>query len=71
MFDTGVWNEEVLKKRAGHYKLTVEEYKTSNMLATEITSKDVAALVVAMTSEAFSKTTGSQIPIDGGNDRVI
>ena len=71
VFDTGVWNEEVLKKRAGHYKLTVGEYKTSNMLATEITSKDVAALVVAMTSEAFSKTTGSQIPIDGGNDRVI
>jgi len=71
VFDTGVWSDEVLQKRAEHYKLTVDEYKTSNLLATEITSADVANLVVTMSGSTFSKTTGAQIPIDGGNDRVI
>ncbi|MCB1616156.1 MAG: bifunctional aldolase/short-chain dehydrogenase [Pseudomonadales bacterium] len=71
VFDTGVWTEEVLKKRAAHYGLTVEEYKTNNVLKTEITSADVAAMVVALCSPVFSKTTGAQVPIDGGNERVI
>ena len=71
VFDTGVWTEEVLHKRASHYGLSVEEYKTDNVLKTEITSKDVATLVCALAGAAFSKTTGTQIPIDGGNDRVI
>ena len=51
--------------------MTIEEYKTSNMLHAEIRSEDVADLVVAMAGDAFSKTTGAQLPIDGGNDRVI
>ena len=51
--------------------MTVDEYKTSNLLKVEITSKDVANLVCAMAGPVFSKTTGAQIPIDGGNDRVI
>ena len=71
VFDTGVWSEEVLQERASHYGLTVEEYKTNNMLHTEITSQDVANLVVTMAGDAFSKTTGAQVPIDGGNDRVV
>ena len=71
VFDTGVWTEEVLEKRAEHYGLTVNEYKTNNMLKTEITSSDVAELVCTMAGATFSKTTGAQVPIDGGNDRVI
>ena len=71
VFDTGVWTEDVLQKRATHYGLSIEEYKTKNVLKTEITSKDVATLVCTMAGAAFSKTTGAQIPIDGGNDRVI
>ena len=71
VFDTGVWTEEVLQERATHYGLSIEEYKTNNVLKTEITSKDVATLVCAMAGAVFSKTTGAQIPIDGGNDRVI
>jgi rhamnose utilization protein RhaD (predicted bifunctional aldolase and dehydrogenase)/NAD(P)-dependent dehydrogenase (short-subunit alcohol dehydrogenase family) len=71
VFDTGVWTEEVLNKRAEHYGMTVEEYKTNNMLKAEITSHDVAAMVVTMAGNSFSKTTGAQVPIDGGNDRVI
>lgn len=71
VFDTGVWSDDILTKRAEHYGLSVEEYKTNNMLKTEITSADVANLVVTMAGNTFSKTTGAQVPIDGGNDRVI
>lgn len=71
VFDTGVWIPEVLEKRAKHYGMSIEEYKTNNVLKTEVTSKDVAALACAMASPLFAKTTGAQIPIDGGNDRVI
>ena len=49
----------------------VEAYKTNNLLGVEITSTDVARLIVALCSPAFMKTTGAQIPIDGGTDRTI
>ena len=71
VFDTGIWSDEVLKARAAHYKMTVQEYKTKNILKTEITSHDVAELACEMCGPLFAKTTGAQIPIDGGNDRVI
>jgi rhamnose utilization protein RhaD (predicted bifunctional aldolase and dehydrogenase)/NAD(P)-dependent dehydrogenase (short-subunit alcohol dehydrogenase family) len=71
VFDTGIWTKDVLEKRAAHYKMSVEEYKKSNLLKTEITSKDVARMVCELAGPVFSKTTGAQIPIDGGNDRVI
>lgn len=71
VFDTAIWTKDVLEKRAKHYGVSVEEYKKSNLLKTEITSKDVGRLVSVLAGEAFLKTTGAQIPIDGGNDRVI
>lgn len=71
VFDTGIWSDEVLKKRAENYNLTVDEYKKNNLLKTEIKSKDVANLIVQMCGRSFSKTTGAQISIDGGNERVI
>ena len=71
VFDTGIWTEEVLTKRAAHYGVTVEEYKTNNILQTEVTSKDVASLACAMAGPVFAKTTGAQVPVDGGNERVI
>lgn len=71
VFDTAIWTKEVLEKRAAHYRMSVADYKKSNLLKTEITSKDVAELVCAMAGPVFAKTTGAQIPIDGGNDRVI
>lgn len=71
VFDTGIWTDEILEGRASHYGMTLEEYKTRNLLKVEICSKDVAALVCVLVGPAFSKTTGAQIPIDGGNDRVI
>ena len=71
VFDTAIWTDEVLQKRAKSYGLTVEEYKTNNILKTEITSRHVADLVCMMAGQSFAKTTGAQIPIDGGNERVI
>lgn len=71
VYDTGIWTEEVLQTRAKHYGLTVEEYKTNNVLRKEVTSADVANLAVAMTGPLFSKITGAQLPVDGGNERVI
>jgi len=71
VFDTGLWTEEVLEARARHYGLSVQEYKTKNILKTEISSHDVAELGCEMCGPLFAKTTGAQLPIDGGNDRVI
>lgn len=71
VFDTGIWTDEVLASRARHYGLTVDEYKRKNLLRTEITSRDVAELAAEMCGPLFAKTTGAQLPIDGGNDRVI
>ena len=71
VFDTGIWTEAQLSARAEHYGMTVEEYKTNNILKTEVTSQDVAQLISIIAGPAFSKTTGAQVPIDGGNDRVI
>ena len=71
VFDTGIWTEEVLQSRARHYGMSVQEYKTKNVLRTEISSADVAELASEMCGPLFAKTTGAQIPIDGGNDRVI
>ncbi len=71
VYDTALWTPDVLHQRAKHYGLTIEAYKTKNILKTEVRSKDVAELVCALVGPAFAKTTGAQIPIDGGNERVI
>jgi rhamnose utilization protein RhaD (predicted bifunctional aldolase and dehydrogenase)/NAD(P)-dependent dehydrogenase (short-subunit alcohol dehydrogenase family) len=71
VFDTGLWTEQVLQQRAASYGLTVEQYKTNNVLHIEVTSRDVAELAAEMCGPLFSKTTGAQLPVDGGNDRVI
>jgi NAD(P)-dependent dehydrogenase (short-subunit alcohol dehydrogenase family)/rhamnose utilization protein RhaD (predicted bifunctional aldolase and dehydrogenase) len=71
IFDTGIWTEEVLQARAAHYHMTVQEYKTRNLLGVELNSKDVAEMIAEMLGPLFGKITGAQIPIDGGSDRVI
>jgi rhamnose utilization protein RhaD (predicted bifunctional aldolase and dehydrogenase)/NAD(P)-dependent dehydrogenase (short-subunit alcohol dehydrogenase family) len=71
VFDTAIWTPEILAARANHYGLTVEQYKTNNVLGVEISSRDVAELAVAMCGPLFAKTTAAQVPVDGGNDRVI
>jgi rhamnose utilization protein RhaD (predicted bifunctional aldolase and dehydrogenase)/NAD(P)-dependent dehydrogenase (short-subunit alcohol dehydrogenase family) len=71
VFDTGIWTDEVLQARAASYGLSVDEYKRNNILGTEVTSRDVAELAAEMCGPVFAKTIGAQIPIDGGNERVI
>jgi rhamnose utilization protein RhaD (predicted bifunctional aldolase and dehydrogenase)/NAD(P)-dependent dehydrogenase (short-subunit alcohol dehydrogenase family) len=71
VFDTGIWTDEVLEARAKHYGLSVKEYKTNNVMKVEVNSVDVAELAAEMCGVLFSKTTAAQVPVDGGNDRVI
>ena len=71
VFDTGIWSDEVLAARAASYGLTIEQYKKNNVLRTEVTSRDVAELTAELLGPLFAKTTGAQIPVDGGNERVI
>jgi rhamnose utilization protein RhaD (predicted bifunctional aldolase and dehydrogenase)/NAD(P)-dependent dehydrogenase (short-subunit alcohol dehydrogenase family) len=71
VFDTELWTPEALQRSAERYGLTVEEYKTRNLMKTEIRSANVSEMVSAMAGPVFGKTTGAQVPVDGGNDRII
>jgi NAD(P)-dependent dehydrogenase (short-subunit alcohol dehydrogenase family) len=71
VFDTRLWTPEMLAERARQHGIDVETYKRRNLLHAEITSEDVARAVVALCDDTFRVTTGAQIPIDGGNERVI
>jgi rhamnose utilization protein RhaD (predicted bifunctional aldolase and dehydrogenase)/NAD(P)-dependent dehydrogenase (short-subunit alcohol dehydrogenase family) len=71
VFDTGIWTDEILRTRAESYGLSVDAYKKNNVLKVEVTSRDVAELVAEMCGPLFARTTGAQVPIDGGNERVI
>jgi NAD(P)-dependent dehydrogenase (short-subunit alcohol dehydrogenase family) len=71
VFDTELWSDEKIALRAKSYGLSVEAYKKNNLLGVEVLSADVAALAVAMAGPIFRTTTGAQIPVDGGSDRVI
>ena len=71
VYDTAMWTEELLSARAASYGLSIEDYKTANLLKRKVTSKDVARAVSLFAGTDLAKTTGSQLPIDAGNDRVI
>jgi rhamnose utilization protein RhaD (predicted bifunctional aldolase and dehydrogenase)/NAD(P)-dependent dehydrogenase (short-subunit alcohol dehydrogenase family) len=71
VFDTALWTDEIVEARARQYGLSVAEYRANNVLRVEVTSHDVAQMCVAMCGPAFAATTGAQVPVDGGNERVI
>ena len=71
VYDTGLWTPELLAARAKAYNMTVEQYRRKNLLKTEVGSRDVAELAAEMCGPLFAKTTAAQIPIDGGNERVV
>ena len=71
VFDTGVWDAEKIATRAENYGLTEEQYRTNNLLGVEVSRDDVAEVIVALCSQSFAKTTGAQVPVDGGNERVV
>ena len=71
VFDTALWTPELLAKRAAHYEMSVDDYKKRNLLHAEVTSAKVGDLAATVCSPVFSCTTGAQIAIDGGSDRII
>ena len=71
IFDTGIWSENIIAKRAAAYRMTPEAYRKNNLLQTELCSRDVARAAFALVAGYFSKTTGAQIPLDGGSDRTL
>jgi rhamnose utilization protein RhaD (predicted bifunctional aldolase and dehydrogenase)/NAD(P)-dependent dehydrogenase (short-subunit alcohol dehydrogenase family) len=71
VFDTALWTDDVLASRAAHYGLSIEDYRKSNVLGVEVRSADVAEMAAEMCGALFARTTGAQVPVDGGNDRVI
>jgi NAD(P)-dependent dehydrogenase (short-subunit alcohol dehydrogenase family) len=71
VYDTALWTDELLAARAKAYGLTVEQYRKNNLLKTDVTAKDVAELAAEMCGPLFAKTTAAQVPVDGGNERVV
>jgi rhamnose utilization protein RhaD (predicted bifunctional aldolase and dehydrogenase)/NAD(P)-dependent dehydrogenase (short-subunit alcohol dehydrogenase family) len=71
VFDTALWVPELLAERARRYRLSVELYRRRNLLHVEVKARDVARLAAAQCTELFACTTGAQIPVDGGNSRVV
>ncbi len=71
VFDTALWTDEIVEARALQYGLSAADYRTNNVLHVEVKSQDVAQMCVAMCGPAFASTTGAQVPVDGGNERVI
>jgi rhamnose utilization protein RhaD (predicted bifunctional aldolase and dehydrogenase)/NAD(P)-dependent dehydrogenase (short-subunit alcohol dehydrogenase family) len=71
VFDTGLWTEELIAERAARYGLTPDQYKRRNLLHTEVSSATVAGVVAELAGGRFAATTGAQIPIDGGSERVV
>lgn len=71
VFDTALWTPELVAQRAAKYGVTEQEYKRRNLLGLEILSADVGNAVAELCSSTFRATTGANLPIDGGNERVI
>lgn len=71
VYDTALWTDDLIAARAKAYGLSVDQYRKKNLLATEITAGDVAELAAELCGALFAKTTAAQIPVDGGNERVV
>jgi NAD(P)-dependent dehydrogenase (short-subunit alcohol dehydrogenase family) len=69
VFDTELWSDEKISLRAQSYGVTVDDYKRQNLLHAEVTTRDCAEAVLALVR--MRATTGAQIPVDGGSDRVV
>ena len=71
VFDTGLWTPEVLERSAGRYGVSVEEYKKQNLLGLSVRLQDVSSAICLLLGDGFARTTGAQVPVDGGHVRVI
>lgn len=71
VFDTKLWSTGKIEARAKAYGVSVDEYKRRNILKREVHARDVANAVARLLSPELGLTTGAQLPVDGGNVRVI
>jgi rhamnose utilization protein RhaD (predicted bifunctional aldolase and dehydrogenase)/NAD(P)-dependent dehydrogenase (short-subunit alcohol dehydrogenase family) len=71
VYDTGIWADGQLEARAANYGMSVDAYKARNLLRSEVSSDEVAAMVATMAGPIFARTTGAQGPIDAGSSRVV
>lgn len=71
VFDTALWTDDLIAQRAAAHGMTPEQYRTRNLLGREVTAAHVAEAALALCGPAFSRTTGAQIAVDGGNERVV
>ena len=62
---TGLFADGMLEERAKARNLSVTEYLSGNLLKQEVLGRDVAEAVLYLA--LARKTTGSVIPVDGGN----
>jgi len=69
VFDTELWSAEKIALRAANYGISVDGYKRQNLLRAEVTSRDCAEAILALVR--MRATTGAQLPVDGGSDRVV
>lgn len=65
-----LWSKELMRERAKAHGIAVDQlpgfYAARNLLKREIYAEDVAAMTVFLLSERAAKTTGAQVPVDGG-----
>jgi NAD(P)-dependent dehydrogenase (short-subunit alcohol dehydrogenase family) len=71
VFDTALYTPEMLERSAARYGITVEQYKKQNILGVKVRPQDVSNVICLLLGETFSRTTGAQVPVDGGHMRVI
>lgn len=71
VFETKLWTPEALAKSASRYGLSVEEYRNQNVLGLEVRVQDVTNAICLLLGAGFGRTTGAQVPVDGGHLRVI
>jgi NAD(P)-dependent dehydrogenase (short-subunit alcohol dehydrogenase family) len=71
VFDTALWTQEVLEGSAARYGMSVDEYKKQNVLGESVRLEDVTNAICLLLGDAFARTTGAQVPVDGGHMRVI
>ena len=62
---SGLLNEEMIKKRAASRGLSIKDYMSGNLLKSEVLADDVAKAFLYLAN--MKKTTGAILSVDGGN----
>ena len=62
---SGLLNQEMIKKRAASRGLSINEYMEGNLLKSEVLADDVAKAFLYLAN--MKKTTGAILSVDGGN----